>query len=136
VVEAITDGPALAAGLGLLAGRRDVASFTVPDAARGSTERTLYRVALSRRRWGIEFHFLGDGFLRYQVRRMVGALLEVGRGTMTFEQFQQLLSRPRPGASIRTAPANGLSLERVLYRRCPALDPDASGTKSWPSPVW
>ena len=103
----------------LLIGRHDVASFTVPEAVTPSTDRSLYRVRVRRRRHGIDFDFLGDGFLRYQVRRMVGALLEVGRGRLDEVEFRRLLEHPSPGAPLQTAPARGLTLERVFYRRLP-----------------
>jgi tRNA pseudouridine38-40 synthase len=99
-----------------LPGRRDWASFTVPEVARRPSVRTIHRTNVVWRRSGLELHFFGEGFLRYQVRRMVGAMLEVGRGRMTVGAFNDLLESPTPGAPIPTAPARGLSLERVYYR--------------------
>jgi tRNA pseudouridine38-40 synthase len=113
---AITHAADLEAAVRLLPGRRDMASFTVSDAIVGSTTRTLFDVRCRHSTSGLDLNFLGDGFLRYQVRRMVGALLEVGRGRLTLGQFQQLLDRPQAGVPIPTAPARGLSLERVFYR--------------------
>jgi len=78
--------------------------------------RTLHRVWIRGRRDGLDLHFVGDGFLRYQVRRMVGALLDVGRGQLALADFARLLDDPTPGAPLRTAPARGLTLERVFYR--------------------
>jgi tRNA pseudouridine38-40 synthase len=121
VVEEITDLEAVQRSLTKLAGRNDMASFTVPELGTESTHRTLFRAWLDHRRGGVDLHFLGDGFLRYQVRRMVGALLDVGRGRMSESDFLGLLSKPRPGAPIQTAPARGLTLERVHYRQFPAL---------------
>lgn len=100
----------------LLPGRRNWASFSVPEAARRSTVRSLFGVDLKTRRSGLELHFFGEGFLRYQVRRMVGALFEIGRGRMTHTELVELIDSPTPGASVLTAPARGLTLERVIYR--------------------
>jgi tRNA U38,U39,U40 pseudouridine synthase TruA len=47
---------------------------------------------------------------------MVGALLDVGRGRLADADFAQLLDHPQPGAPLLTAPARGLTLERVFYR--------------------
>jgi len=99
-----------------LPGRRDWSSFTVPEVARRGAVRTVHRVEPVWRRSGLEVHVIGEGFLRYQVRRMVGALLEVGYGKMSSDAFFDLLDSPSPGAHIPTAPAKGLSLERVYYR--------------------
>jgi tRNA pseudouridine38-40 synthase len=120
-----------------LPGRRDWASFTVPEVARRSTVRTLFRTSTVWRRSGVELHFFGEGFLRYQVRRMAGALLEVGRGRMTEGQFSDLLESPSPGAPIPTAPARGLCLERVYYRSSAKLVPDVvATTASGPRSLW
>lgn len=113
-----------------LPGRRDWASFTVPEVARRSTVRSLFGVELKPQRSGLEIHFFGEGFLRYQVRRMVGALFEIGRGRMTDAELVNLIDSPTPGASVPTAPARGLTLERVIYRASPRLTfPTAEPTR-------
>jgi tRNA U38,U39,U40 pseudouridine synthase TruA len=61
---------------------------------------------------------------------MVGALLEVGWGRRTIDQLDELLSDPIPGAPLQTAPAAGLTLERVYYRTTPAMRISAAG--HWP----
>jgi tRNA pseudouridine38-40 synthase len=120
-----------------LPGRRDWASFTVPEVARRKTVRTIYRTDVLWRRSGLELHFFGEGFLRYQVRRMVGALLEVGRGRMAVADFNDLLDSPTPGAPIPTAPARGLCLERVYYRASARLasPPHSTGSED-SSSLW
>lgn len=106
-----------------LEGRHDWASFTVTDPATATTVRTIHRVRVRPRRGGFDLEFLGEGFLRYQVRRMVGALLEVAGGRRDPDWLLDLVARPRPGARIATAPAKGLTLEHVFYRRTPAMRP-------------
>ena len=64
--------------------------------------------------------FEGDGFLKHQVRRMVGALVRVGRGELAESVVAEALrdpATPRPEASSRAfrAPAHGLWLERVDF---------------------
>jgi tRNA pseudouridine38-40 synthase len=120
-VRMITNSDGFAPALDMLEGRHDWASFTVPDGGVGSTIRILFRVQLRNRRDGFDLDFVGEGFLRYQVRRMVGALLEVGSGTRGLDGLKDLIEHPQPGAPIRTAPARGLCLEHVYYRSCPAV---------------
>lgn len=115
------DPDLFAAALDLLPGTRDWSSFTVPDVAQGDTTRTLFAARLWTRRDGFDIHFTGTGFLRYQVRRMVGAALEVGEGRRRLEELRELVEAPRAGARIRTAPAEGLCLERVFYGRSARL---------------
>jgi tRNA pseudouridine38-40 synthase len=120
-VREISDSASFSAALDLFAGRHDWASFTVPNPGTESTTRTLFRVRLRHRHQGIDIDFFGEGFLRYQVRRMVGALLEVGSGERSLDDLGDLIANPRPGMAIRTAPAHGLCLEHVYYRSCPAV---------------
>lgn len=120
-VRKVDHPDAFSTALKLLPGRHDWASFTVPNPATDSTIRTLFSVRFRRRRNGFDLDFVGEGFLRYQVRRMVGALLEVGSGERGLDDLEQLIEQPRPGTKIRTAPATGLCLEHVYYRSCPAL---------------
>jgi tRNA pseudouridine38-40 synthase len=120
-VATIIDEISFAAAVKLLPGRHDWASFTVPDPGPGSTIRSLFHVRLNRRRDGFDLEFAGEGFLRYQVRRMVGALLEVGWRQRGTEGLRALIEHPEPGSRIRTAPASGLCLERVYYRRSAAV---------------
>jgi tRNA pseudouridine38-40 synthase len=127
-VRTISDFGAFAAAIELFPGTHDWASFTVPDPATESTIRTLFSVRYRRRRQGVDLDFVGQGFLRYQVRRMVGALLEVGAGERDLDVFEDLIERPEPGAKIRTAPASGLCLEHIYYRSCPAVTGAAPST--------
>ena len=121
VVRQISDSASFSAALDLFVGRHDWASFTVTSPGTETTTRTIFRVRLHQRREGIDLDFFGEGFLRYQVRRMVGALLEVGSGDRDVDDLRNLIENPRPGAPIRTAPAHGLCLEHVYYRNCPVV---------------
>ena len=56
-----------------------------------------------------------DGFLRYMVRTIVGALVDVGRGKRTPEEVAAILAaKDRRRAGI-TAPPQGLFLKEVKY---------------------
>lgn len=121
VLARVSEPKALEETCRRLPGRRDWASFTLPEVARRGAVRTIHRVEPVWRQSGLDVHVIGEGFLRYQVRRMVGALLEVGCGRMTPREFFSLLDSPSPGAHLPTAPAKGLTLERVYYRASPRL---------------
>lgn len=60
-----------------------------------------------------------NAFLRQQVRRTAGALVEVGSGRMDRSEFRDLMRRAEPASAGPVAPANGLCLIRVDY---PGLD--------------
>lgn len=113
------DRDALERCLQALVGRHDMASFSVPDPAQGPTVKAIFAARASWGRTTLQMDFFGSGFLRYQVRRMVGALLEVGAGVRSAADFMRLVEIPTPGAPLPTAPPRGLTLERVFYRLPP-----------------
>ncbi len=90
-----------------LRGRHDFRSFHSTGRPVASTVRTLRRLSILRRGKRIEIHAEADGFLYHMVRRIVGFLLEVGRGS----------ARPADAfcTTAPTAPARGLCLMRVRY---------------------
>jgi tRNA U38,U39,U40 pseudouridine synthase TruA len=49
------------------------------------------------------------------VRRIVGALVEVGSGSCTQSEFEALVRDAHPGAARKVAPARGLCLMKVRY---------------------
>lgn len=104
------------AALAALVGRRDFAAFSPPTAER-STVRTLHAAELAGADPDWQFRFRADAFLQHQVRRMVGAVLDVGRGRITLDTFRRNLRSAAPGALGPTAPANALTLARVEYDR-------------------
>ena len=63
----------------------------------------------------ITFVFVGTGFMRYQVRNMVGTLIEIGEGKKKSTDIIDILeAKDRRKAGI-TAPPCGLYLKKVNY---------------------
>src|SRR5688572_1806299 len=67
----------------------------------------------------ILLHIEGSHFIWKMVRRLVGVIVDVGRGSMTAEQAAGLLGSTSEIAARLTAPASGLFLERVYYEGDP-----------------
>jgi tRNA pseudouridine38-40 synthase len=80
-----------------------------------ATVRQIFRCSLTSRGRSLIFTVEGNGFLHHMVRNMVGTLLELGRGRITFEQFQELFGKRDRTLAGFTAPAHGLILLRVRY---------------------
>lgn len=109
---------AVAVAADLLPGTHDFASFALSGHAgtgRRGTERAIStaRVLVGGRRVAVVLE--GDGFLRGMARRIVGALVEVGRGARDRDWLGALLRDPKVGPPAPTAPARGLTLEKVFY---------------------
>jgi tRNA pseudouridine38-40 synthase len=97
------------------AGMHDFRSFTDLDPEDGSTKVLVESVELAEQGALVLIRIRGSHFLWKMVRRMVGVLVEVGRGGLPVEAVPDLLRRPSPRPAELTAPPSGLFLERVLY---------------------
>jgi tRNA pseudouridine38-40 synthase len=119
-VAAPLDAPAMAKALAPLRGRHDFSAFCASPGRERTPVCTLWSARLACRRRGLlALVVSGDSFLHHMVRNIVGSLVEVGRGARPPQWMAELLAgrdRTRAGP---TAPARGLVLLRVLYRRAP-----------------
>lgn len=102
-----------------LEGEHDFKSFSKADDEKEDFVRTIIQTNLVRDLKNVnQFYisFLGTGFLRYQVRNMVGVLIEIGEGKRKSEDILEILAaKDRRKAGI-TAPPEGLYLKDVFYR--------------------
>ena len=110
------DLAAMQAAAALLTGRHDFATFTTPsEARRRRTERLVSRAEVRPAKRLAFFEIEANAFLHQMVRRLVGALVDVGVGRRDVDGFRALLVETRPGAARVAAPAQGLCLMKVRY---------------------
>jgi tRNA pseudouridine38-40 synthase len=76
--------------------------ISAADSARTSAEEWVYVVR-------------GKSFMRHMVRKLVGTLVDVGRGRLTPEDVPKLIAMCDRAKSGMTMPAQGLCLESVEY---------------------
>ena len=101
----------------VLAGQHDFAAFSRREGV--PTVRCMRRAEVSREGPLVRLEFEANAFLRHQVRRTAGALVEVGRGKLSVAGFRALLRNAEPATAGPSAPPHGLCLIRVEY---PGLD--------------
>ncbi|MDP2975212.1 MAG: hypothetical protein Q8N45_03250, partial [Anaerolineales bacterium] len=67
--------------------------------------------------WGelIVFRIAGSHFLWKMVRRLVGIIVEAGRGNLSPDEVKRMLTRVSALPAQHTAPPSGLFLSQVLY---------------------
>ena len=101
-------------------GAHDFASFAAStgseeDDQERSTEREIYSTELVRTAVNEELVFTvrGRSFLRYMVRKMVGTLLDVGRGKLTPADIDRLYELRDRSKSGPTVPPHGLVMVEV-----------------------
>jgi tRNA pseudouridine38-40 synthase len=98
-----------------LRGRRDFFACSGPLEAGRTSVRTVFMAEWSRSGDTLRFDIGADAFLPQMVRRLTGALVRVGRGTLEEEEFVRLLDAAKMATLGPTAPAHGLCLQRVEY---------------------
>jgi tRNA pseudouridine38-40 synthase len=103
-------------------GTHDFASFAAStgsedDDKERSTEREIYSTELVRTPDNEELVFTvcGRSFLRYMVRKMVGTLLDVGRGRLQPEDIDRLYELRDRSKSGPTVPPQGLVMVEVQH---------------------
>ncbi|MBN2374330.1 tRNA pseudouridine(38-40) synthase TruA [bacterium] len=101
--------------MSILRGEHDFSSFSVLDRDTINGTRKLIKLELIEENDILTFEFVGNGFLRKQIRRIVGTLIRAGRGCYTPEQISQILLSRDPTQAGPTAPPKGLFLVKVNY---------------------
>jgi tRNA pseudouridine38-40 synthase len=120
----------------LMIGMHDFAAFAEKQELKKSTRVLLHRVELAEEGDFILIRVVGSHFLWKMVRRMVGILVEVGRGNLTDDDVRQLLSGPSDLPARYTAPPSGLFFERAFYSEEELQEflAEAGGTEPWQAP--
>jgi tRNA pseudouridine38-40 synthase len=93
--------------------------FTAFGGADPQPVRNVHHVRVRRDGNLVTIDVRADAFLRGMVRRMVAALLAVGRGKMEETAVAAALADRRPALGGAAAPARGLCLRRVVLGRRP-----------------
>ncbi|HDP94485.1 MAG TPA: tRNA pseudouridine(38-40) synthase TruA [Candidatus Aminicenantes bacterium] len=95
-------------------GSKDYSSFT-SDTEKKNRVRTINRISLKKRGDTLILTVTGPAFLRYMVRNIAGTLIDVGRGKIEAADIPAIFAARDRRRSGRTAPARGLTLQRVDY---------------------
>ena len=97
-------------------GTHDFRAFVTENKEKDNCVRTIYNVDIEKKNNGIIIiTFRGSGFLRYQVRNMVGILIRVGENKIPPKKVKEILESKDRTKNGKTAPAHGLYLENVEY---------------------
>ena len=104
----------------LFIGKHDFKSFAATrNYEMESTVRTLTRCNIKRSGRLLTFIIEGDGFLYKMCRGIVGTLVQAARGKFTLKELKLMLAARDRRAAGMTAPAHGLVLWKVFYKKKP-----------------
>ena len=105
--------------LSLLIGKHDFGAFKSSSEVERNPVRTIIDASIDdeavegERLLTIRLH--ADGFLYRMARNIVGALVKVGRGRLTVEDFKNIFDGRDRNAAPPPAPPQGLCLNKVFY---------------------
>jgi tRNA pseudouridine38-40 synthase len=109
------DVTAMSEAAARFAGMHDFRSFSDDDPDEKSTAVLIEQVTVGEDGDLVLVRVAGSHFLWKMVRRMVGVLVEIGRGGLAIADVDAFLRRPSATPARLTAPSSGLFLERVFY---------------------
>lgn len=98
-------------------GMHDFVSFADIDAKDKSTKVLIHNIEMRETENLILIRIAGSHFLWKMVRRIVGILVEIGRGKKTSSDIEFYLNNITDEPKKYTAPPSGLFLEKVIYEK-------------------
>lgn len=97
-------------------GKHNFRSFCEVENEKDSTVVVINSANLMTRGTMIYFRINASHFLWKMVRRLVGTIVEVGRGKFSVRDFENFLEKPTDTLAKYTAPPSGLFLEKIFYK--------------------
>lgn len=96
-------------------GKHDFRAFVTDNKEKENCIRTITSTNIEQVQDKLIITFTGNGFLRYQVRNMVGILLRVGENKLSPKDVDKILESKDRTKSGKTAPSEGLYLTNIVY---------------------
>lgn len=96
-------------------GKHNFLSFSTDERSGESLERNILSINIKKNKDLVKIAIKGTGFLRSQVRMMVGSMLALNEGKITLSKIKELLNNPKKGQAVYKAPACGLCLVKIKY---------------------
>ncbi|KZE35276.1 tRNA pseudouridine(38-40) synthase TruA [Crenobacter luteus] len=109
------DVAAMREAAGLLIGRHDFSSFRAAECQAKNPVKQLSRLDIVAAGGLIRFDFSADAFLHHMVRNIVGALVYVGKGSLSAQGLAELLAARERRLAPPTFMPDGLFLTGVGY---------------------
>lgn len=96
-------------------GKHDFTTFVSAEDKKQDKVREIYDASVDEKEGIIKITFKGSGFLKYQVRNMVGTLIKIGEEKVSPDIILSLLEKKDRKCAFLCAPAQGLTLTDVKY---------------------
>lgn len=96
-------------------GVHDFKAFVSKDDINVSYEREIYDAYINEEDDKVYIYFTGNGFMKYQVRNMVGVLFKVGNGKLEPQIVNKIFEDINMSKVITTMKREGLYLDKIEY---------------------
>ena len=96
-------------------GEHNFKSFVSEESIKNNYIRNIEKANIEYKNDKLTIEFSGSGFMKYQVRNMVGTLIKIGREKLQINIIEDLLNSEDNRKVVTTAPACGLYLANVEY---------------------
>lgn len=96
-------------------GKHDFRAFMTENKEKENCIREIFSASIVEKDEKLILTFKGNGFLRYQIRNMVGILIKVGENKLSPEKIIEIIESKDRTKSGKTAPAEGLYLTNIEY---------------------
>ena len=98
-----------------LVGVHDFEAFVSNEAVKESYVREIFNASIEEKDNYLTIRFTGNGFMKYQVRNMVGTLIKIGSNKIDIDIIEKILNDKSYRKYVYTAKAYGLYLESIDY---------------------
>lgn len=99
----------------LIEGEHDFENFSKANKDQKNSICTVLSSILIKKDYLMTYRIKANRFVHNMVRRLVGTMLQVGKGKMKLEQFEELLNEPDTRLTSTGITGRGLILEEVEY---------------------
>ncbi len=97
-------------------GEHDFRAFVTDNKEKDNCIRKITKANIEQKDNQLIISFKGNGFLRYQVRNMVGVLIKVGEEKISPETVEKIIESKDRTKAGKTAPPEGLYLVNIKYK--------------------
>lgn len=98
-------------------GKHDFKPFVSDESVKENYEREIYDAYIKQENDKVIFYFIGNGFMKYQVRNMVGVLFKIGKNKLDLGIVDKIFKDHSLAKCINTIKREGLYLENIEYNK-------------------
>ena len=97
-------------------GQHNYQDFTSKEEDENGFMREIYKINVEQNKEFVFVRFVGNGFMRYQIRNMIGTAINIANGKEELSFIDKHLDSDKRDIVSYKAPASGLYLVEVIYK--------------------